>query len=47
MRVGIALTWVWTLPFGVRADLEMEQDWELMSELEKDELIDKKIVCEL
>ena len=27
--------------------LEMEKDWELMSELDKDELIDKKIVREL
>ena len=27
--------------------LEMEKDWELMSELERDELIDKKIVREL
>ena len=28
-------------------NLEMEKDWELMSELDKDELIDKKIVREL
>ena len=27
--------------------LEMEKDWELMSELDKDELIDKKIIREL
>jgi hypothetical protein len=27
--------------------LEMEKDWELMSELDKDELIDKKIIQEL
>ena len=27
--------------------LEMEKDWELMSELDKDELINKKIVREL
>ena len=28
-------------------NLEMEKDWELMSELDKDELLDKKIVREL
>ena len=28
-------------------NLEMEKDWELMSELDKDELIDKKIIQEL
>ena len=28
-------------------NLEMEKDWELMSELDKDELLDKKIVHEL
>ena len=28
-------------------NLEMEKNWELMSELDKDELIDKKIVREL
>ena len=28
-------------------NLEMEKDWELMSELDKDELIDKKIIREL
>lgn len=28
-------------------NLEMEKDWELMSELDKDELIDKEIVREL
>ena len=28
-------------------NLEMDKDWELMSELERDELIDKKIVREL
>ena len=28
-------------------NLEMEKDWELMSELDKDALLDKKIVCEL
>ena len=27
--------------------LEMEKDWEMMSEFDKDELIDKKIVREL
>lgn len=27
--------------------LEMEKDWELMSELDKDELMEKKIVREL
>ena len=28
-------------------NLEMEKDWELMSELDKDELLDKKIIREL
>ena len=28
-------------------NLEMEKDWELMSELDKDELLDKEIVREL
>lgn len=28
-------------------NLEMEKDWEMMSELDKDELINKKIVREL
>ena len=28
-------------------NLEMEKDWEIMSELDKDELLDKKIVREL
>ena len=28
-------------------NLEMEKDWELMSELDKDELLDKKIVRDL
>ncbi len=28
-------------------NLELEKDWELMSELDKDELLDKKIVREL
>ena len=28
-------------------NLEMEKDWELMSELDKDELLDRKIVREL
>ena len=28
-------------------NLEMEKDWEMMSELDKDELLDKKIVREL
>ena len=28
-------------------NLETEKDWELMSELDKDELLDKKIVREL
>ena len=28
-------------------NLEIEKDWELMSELDKDELLDKKIVREL
>ena len=28
-------------------NLEMEKDWELMSELDKDELIDRKILREL
>lgn len=27
-------------------NLEMEKDWELMSELDKDEFLDKKIVRE-
>ena len=40
----------YALPLVVRLDgkfLEMEKDWELMSELEKDELIQKQIVREL
>lgn len=40
----------YAVPLVVRLDgnfLEMEKDWELMSELDKDELIDKKIVREL
>ncbi len=28
-------------------NLEMEKDWELMSELDKDELLDKKMIREL
>ena len=28
-------------------NLEMEKDWEMMSELDKDELINKKIIREL
>ncbi len=40
----------YALPLVVRLDgnfLEMEKDWELLSDLEKDELIQKKIVREL
>lgn len=40
----------YALPLVVRLDgnnLEMEKDWELMSELDKDELIQKQIVREL
>ena len=40
----------YALPLVVRLDgnfLEMEKDWEMMSELDKDELINKKIVREL
>ena len=40
----------YALPLVVRLDgnfLEMEKNWELMSELDKDEFIDKKIVREL
>ena len=40
----------YALPLVVRLDgkfLEMEKDWELLSELEKDELIQKQIVREL
>ena len=32
---------------SVSNNLEMEKDWELMSELDKDELLDKEIVREL
>ena len=40
----------YAVPLVARFDgnnLEMEKDWELMSELDKDELIQKKIVREL
>ncbi|MBQ3441905.1 MAG: hypothetical protein IJG33_01535, partial [Selenomonadaceae bacterium] len=40
----------YALPLVVRLDgkfLEMEKDWELLSDLEKDELIQKQIVREL
>ena len=33
--------------FSSGNNLEMEKDWEMMSELDKDELINKKIVREL
>ena len=46
----ILLAEPYAVPLVARLDgnfLEMEKDWELMSELDKDELIQKKIVREL